>query len=261
MKPSALQQAIQFIGEKLGLAQPKIISPIPDYQVLTPALENYYKMDQMKADAAHKWNIEHANDPTPTPMQIHYPEWMANAPAKKTAVTITPTPGGANAQVLSAQTKRKPSGYETILSNLQKGFAKYGNPPIASHAADLAQLGYEVAQKGGDPYLPAALTLKETGGLSYGPAQAINNPAGIGPGIKYPDLTTAILGGGTSGINGGPQKGMRGVLFNGLYDDYYKSGNLQDFFKHYTPADAPGHNNPSYNEQINLMNQLLGYFE
>lgn len=173
---------------------------------------------------------------------------------------ISPLPDSQPVTLVKAAQASKPvAAYEEVLHNIKKGFNNYGNPPIASKAAQLAQLGVEVAQKGGNPYLPAALTLKETGGLRYGPAQEINNPVGIGPGIRYPNLDVAILGGGNSGVNGGPQKGLKGVLFNGLYNDYYKTGNLQDFFKHYTPEEA--HNNPSYQDQIELMQTLLDLFE
>lgn len=146
-----------------------------------------------------------------------------------------------------------------IKQNLDKGFKKYGSPPIATMSAALAEVGHEVAQRGGNPYLPAALTIKETSGLKHAPAQKINNPAGIGPGISYPNLDIAIRGGGTGGVNGAPQKGLRGVLQNPVYDEYYKTGNLVDFFKRYTPQES--HNNPSYAKQIQLTNEILSLFE
>lgn len=166
---------------------------------------------------------------------------------------------GVQAPTPTPAPKRPIPAVNIIKQNLDKGFKKYGSPPIATMSAALAEVGHEVAQRGGNPYLPAALTLKETGGLKHVPAQKINNPAGIGPGISYPNLDIAIRGGGTGGVNGAPQKGMRGVLQNPAYDEYYKTGNLVDFFKRYTPQES--HNNPSYAKQIELTNQLLRLFE
>ena len=139
-----------------------------------------------------------------------------------------------------------------IEKNIKKGYKKYKKkynlkeiPPIASMSAVLAKLGLELEKRGGDAYLPPALAIKETSALQHKPAQIINNPFGIGPHIKYPDLETSILGGGPD-----DQLGLKGVLENSAYDPYFKSGDLLDFFKTYTPTKDK--RNPSYeNTKIN----------
>lgn len=166
-----------------------------------------------------------------------------------------PTVGGGEKIPLRVPTPTPTTlAYKQILENIMQGYRAYGNPPIATASPHLATLGLELQQKGGNPYLPAALALKETGGLKYRPAQSINNPFGIGPGVAYPDIKTSILGGGVN-----KQRGLRGVLLSGAYNPYLQSGNLVDFFKTYTPVEA--HNNPSYTDQVALMNELLGFFE
>ena len=143
--------------------------------------------------------------------------------------------------------------------NISKGYKEYQNRynldevPIATKAPELARLGYEIEQRGGDPYLPAALAIKETGGLNYEPAKRINNPFGLGPHVSYPNLDVSILGGGPDN-----QKGLRGVLFGKRYRLYFDSGDLLDFFKKYTPT--TDERNPSYEKQIRQMNTYLDFF-
>lgn len=168
---------------------------------------------------------------------------------------VSPLPQ-AQAQAQEPQPTPQPQiNYEDVI---REGLTEWGKgtaPPIASASAQLAELGGELPHR----YLPAALSLKETGGLTTA-GQEEANPFGIGPGIKYPDPQTAIMGGGNMGADGGPQKGLKGVILNsGIYDDYLESGNLKDFFSHYTPDNV--HNNPGYDEQIQLINDLMAVFE
>lgn len=246
---TAWNQGIQRFGgvapKNQMIENPNVISPVSTSDQLTQGL--IYKI---KSDQQFEQNAK-----TPSnfvPKTVQYPAWMANAP------TPTSTPKQVVGKTMAATTPTPAPQYnattQEILKRIMAGYQKMGNPPIATQAGNLATLGAEVQRRGGNPYLPAALALKETGGLRYGPAQTINNPFGIGPGVKYPDLKTAILGGNN-------QQGLRGVLLNGIYDEYLKTGNLQDFFKRYTPVDAVGHNNPSYKDQIALMNELLSNFE
>jgi hypothetical protein len=246
---NAYEQALNNVkkwGSAFGInlgGQPKqMVSPLPENDTLDTPGKSFYVAQNQAREQAAKMPKENFS------ATLKYPEWMANrAPATAVKGAMTQKPMQTSA------------GYQQILNNIQRAFKQYGNPPIATQSAQLAQLGEEFQKRGGNPYLPAALTIKETGGLKHQPAQVINNPAGIGPGIKYPNLETAILGGGNSGINGGPQKGMKGVLLGGLYDEYLKTGNLLDFFKVYTPENV--HDNPSYKDQIQLMNQLLSMFQ
>lgn len=173
------------------------------------------------------------------------PEKMMS-PAVSGATVPTPTP--------------TPDMYNTIFQHYKSGFQKYGNPPIATQAANLARVGLDVYNKGGDPYLPGALTIKETSGLKDLSSQKLNNPAGIGPGIQYPSIQVGILGGGTGGPNGQPQKGLRGVLKEPQYNKYYQSGNLLDFFSAYTPA-GPQYGNADYATQISTINEFLDLFK
>lgn len=259
-----LGKAIGSIIQRMRPQDQKVISPVPVEQKMTSSLEHWYKMDQQRADSARKANQMGIRSAQNTQPNRYHPA-IGNGPQNRPSATPTPASkfvsnvlGAVKKPVSQAQTQGKPAPISQtraqILKNIQKGFERYGNPPIATMAAELAAVGEEVMQRGGNPYLPAALTLKETSGLKHVPAQRINNPVGIGPGISYPDLEVAIMGGGPQN-----QQGLRGVLTSPYYDDYYASGDLVDFFKRYTPQES--HNNPTYEEQIRLMNTLLDLFQ
>lgn len=132
---------------------------------------------------------------------------------------------------------------------LSKGFNQFSNPtpPISAYAPQLAQAGQNLP----DPLLPAVMSLMETGGMQH--MASGNNPFNIGPGISYPSPDVAILGGGPNN-----QQGLAGILKSGIYNDYIKSGNLEDFFKHFTP---PGGDNPSMEELLNRYMTLRSLFE
>lgn len=153
----------------------------------------------------------------------------------------------------------------SLEDQIKTGFANYGKGrevPMATASAQLAQLGQQLPHQ----FLPAALSLKESSGLlPGGPNQErmreYSNPVGIKVGgelIKYPSPQVAIAGGGNLGIDGSPQKGLTGTLLDsGYYKDYLNSGNLEDFFRVYTP---PGGANDSLQGQINTIMTLLSLF-
>jgi len=144
-----------------------------------------------------------------------------------------------------------------MIEALKKGFADYSaksnfENPLATMSAEMAS----AAEKNPlpDPYLPATMSLMETGGgknMKYE-----NNPFNYG-GDK-PDLNTAIDKiyqgiGSTAGVGTTDGNGM-----GGKYRDYLNSGDLQDFFKVYTPSADP--RNPNYDELMKRYTQLRGYF-
>ena len=161
--------------------------------------------------------------PTPTPMPTPTP-------------TPTPTP--------------QPVGTDM----LQAGFEKWRQPapPIATMSGQLAQTGEGLP----DPLLPAILALIESGGLTDSRMAEYSNPFGVmSPGtnnlVRYPDLQTAISGG-----NG--RLGFEGLLRpGGIYEDYLQSGDINDFFRHWTP-EGPGNPTPEELEQrYNILRSLF----
>ena len=145
--------------------------------------------------------------------------------------------------------------YAKVIEMGLQDWGKGSAPPMATQSASLAKLGSELPER----YLPAALSIKETGALSNSESARVkNNPYGIGPGVQYPDLETATLGGGPEN-----QRGLKGVLLGregepSKYKKYLDSGDLGDFFDTYTPDSDP--RNPKNDEQVAMMNQLLDKF-
>lgn len=141
---------------------------------------------------------------------------------------------------------------DNYIQNIQQGLTRWGKgtaPPIATMSAQLAQAGANLPHK----YLPAAVALKETGGLrDSAKARQLNNPYGMGPNISYPTLEQSIVG-------GGGKRGFKGVLEGPLYEKYRQSGDLKDFINVYSPPSV--HNNPSMNDQIATLSSLLSLFE
>ena len=135
-----------------------------------------------------------------------------------------------------------------MIAGLEKGFADYGlksgfENPLATMSAQMAQAQEENPLP--DPYLPATMSLMETSGGKH--MKYKNNPFNYG-GDK-PDLNTAI-----QRIN----EGIGNTSDTGLYKDYLNSGDMQDFFKTYTPSADPA--NPNYDELMKRYTQLRGYF-
>lgn len=157
--------------------------------------------------------------------------------AQSSAPTPTPTP-------VIPQNRRE------LADRIKKGLMKYDSTmPVATMSSQLAEAGEGLP----DPLLPAIMSLVEThGGRDITRGQNnIYNMLPTRAGISYPDLQRAILGG-----NG--QKGFRGVVTGGLYNDYLESGNLHDFFDTYSPASE----NASLSDQEKRYRSILEqYFQ
>lgn len=146
---------------------------------------------------------------------------------------------------------------EQVLAGLAARANGGAMPPIASNASALAELGNSLPTHI-DPFFPAALALRESGGgVTSGVPE--NNPFGIMSWdqqgnralAQYPDLQTSILGGGPQG-----QRGLAGTLKGGLYNKFLESGQMADFLNTYSP---PGEN-ATVEDQAALLNELLQYF-
>jgi len=124
-----------------------------------------------------------------------------------------------------------------------QGFNNYGSVPAANYANEFAASA--AANPLPDPYLPAVLAIMETGGgrnMAYE-----NNLTNWGmqdmPSIPY----------------------MIDRMYSGIgsrfpyYQDYMKSGNLQDFFNSYTPP-GPEHGNPTMDELLQRYNAIRQLF-
>ncbi len=138
-----------------------------------------------------------------------------------------------------------------LQQQIERGISKYDQTmPIATLSAPLAKVGQGLP----DSLLPVILALMESGG-GRNITSGANNLYNISPGqgITYPDLATAILGGGQRN-----QLGLKGVLEKN-YPDYLRSGNLTDFFSRFTPESDL--RNPSIEESIKRYNLLRTLFE
>ena len=137
--------------------------------------------------------------------------------------------------------------YSDIISRGMQNFSPGNVVPAASMSSQLATAGQGLP----DPRIAAVLSLMESGG---GQRMRNNNLFNLGPGIPYPDLQTAILGGGENN-----QFGFKGIMREGgPYQDYRQSGNLEDFFSIFTP---PGPGNPTIEELLNSYYELRKLFE
>lgn len=160
--------------------------------------------------------------------------------------------------------KRAEKYRKVVELGLEKYRAKGGhaNLPVSANARDMVQLEDEIYDKYPKypRYTVPALSLKESSG---GVRMRGSNPFGIGPGIKYPDIKTSILGGGNMGANGGPQMGLRGVIlgtpkYPTKYGDFLRTGRYEDYLGRYTPQSDT--RNAKIAEQVATMNQLRQYF-
>ena len=159
------------------------------------------------------------------------------------------------------QAKNIKEAPDDLEQKLLAGFKKYGKgtpPPIATQSANLAKAGRKIQQAGGDPLLPALISLKESGGGKF--QAGTNNPYGtIGTQngkrgfINYSSPEEALLG----GTERHPAGFTGNILKN--YGSYLKSGSLADFFSTYTPVSDP--RNPSIVDQVALYNKLRAYFQ
>lgn len=217
--------------ENQMIGNPNIVSPIPVTDQLTPGLVNYYQNDAARAA-----------DTTPStfqPKTIQYPDWMANAPASPPQA---PTADVLGASAQSPSPTPLPANLADIAKVIQHGLTAYGSPPVTQSSDALATAGQGLP----DPYLPAIISLIESGGgknVTRGDNNIYNMNANQG-GVVYPDINTAILG-------GDGHQGFKGIV-NKMYQDYINSGNVGDFFNKYSP---PSENAP-LNTQVDRYNSI-----
>lgn len=183
-------------------------------------------------------------------IQEAIPQWPSPSPSP----SPSPTPQGST---LGAQ--YNPSDLEKAISS---GLASsnFANAPISTLSAQLANAGSRMTGKG-DPYLPTIIALMESRGLLDPKPQAAANPYNIMLGghlVNYEGNPGLAIQGGqdTRGVN---RKGFAGILRpGGPYSDYLQSGNLKDFFAHFTPASDPL--NPSPDELVSRYQNLRQMF-
>jgi hypothetical protein len=174
-------------------------------------------------------------------------------PAPTPAPSPTPTP--------------KPQGITE--DQIKQGLLKFApNTPLATESGALAEASTKLP-KNVDPLLPAVVALMETrGGLDNQDSKKKTgknnffNLFGTQNGvprklIDYPDIRTSIVGGDNQGVK---SKGFVGTINeHPSYEAFRKSGNLEDFFIHYTP---PGeeHGNPEMSQLLERYQQLRDLF-
>ena len=168
----------------------------------------------------------------------------------KTRPLPTPTPAPQRPQ---APPRRS---VEDLTGTIQSGLERFSpGTPLASQSAQLAQAGQDLP----DQLLPVLVALAETRGGKdlLERTRGANNPFNImygGDLIDYPDLSTAILGGGGS-------RGFSGLMRpGGLYEDYRQSGDLSDFLSRFSPFGSE-YGNPEEEQQLSNYAYLRSLFE
>lgn len=201
-----------------------IKSPIPTMQFNdnnNPAFQQYRSREAMGEQNTTPANF--------APKTVQYPNWMANAPTQGVQGVQAPIPAASPLE-------------ETI----KRGLTAYGSP-LATVSADLATAGAGLP----DPLLPTIKAILETSG-GKAVTRGDNNIYNMLPtraGVNYPDYKTAILG-------GGDQKGFKGIV-ESLYQNYLKSGKLEDFINKFSP---PSDGNGTAQQQINKYNDIKGQY-
>ena len=135
-----------------------------------------------------------------------------------------------------------PPSQARFKEQLDRAFAKRGNPPLATTSAHMAQEGMRLQKAGLDPRMIYAIGIKETGGLKSG-GQKTSNAYGIGPHKNFAtpnDATTYFTD---------------LLLKSHYYDDYRKTKKPYDLLKRYTPVSDP--RNPAMKDQMNSLLQFL----
>jgi hypothetical protein len=218
-----------------------VLSPVPAYKSLADPQTMFQVQSNLALENDAKQRIVAGDTDQMNLPAIQYPDWMSNAPGAPSAPTM---PG----QLASVT----PSSYDPneVAKMIQSGFQKY-NPqvPAGKYAKEFAQAGEGLP----DQLLPAILAIKETSGGTK--ISHKNNYLNIGPEIDYPSPESNIVG-------GQGKLGFKGLLNTPAYKEYMKTGNLEDFFKVYTPhTDKNGKViNDSYAKQIQDYNKYRKYF-
>ena len=182
---------------------------------------------------------------------------LASSPAMSSSAQVrplmSPVSPGEGLIPPPPQAQVSPQVQPSLADLIASGLGKFSNSPvpIASMSGQLAQAGQGLP----DELLPTIMALLETGGGQRMTANNnLYNLQGTQDGrtkfIDYPDLQTAILGGNGS-------RGLAGTIKDpaGYYGDYLKSGNLEDFFKRFTPP-GEDYGNPGMEELVARYNAL-----
>lgn len=204
-------------------------APIPQEDVL----DSYAKRSN------HAWNQGMAG-------------W-AQPPVAEAAEAMLPTPTPTNVPMRYAP---------ATLDAISQGFSRFGGDvPISSAAKAFVQAGEELPDNI-DPYLPAVISLMETGGGRHnvGDYNAFNisgTQNGKRGFVGYPDYETAILGGPNGDVE---SSGFVGLISEGSpYAKFRETGRLDDFFRSYTP---PGeqYGNPSMEQLLDRYARIRRLF-
>lgn len=233
----------RFIAPQVPPSQPlergQTVSSFPGYQKPVPPPEqvDMNALGNLLGGAANKvGNFFSGLIPSKT---YHY-DFRSPAPQATGAPAATPTI--APMATATPAPSAPPSDLEGVI---RKAMAAYGNPPVATLSAELAQAGEGLP----DPLLPAIVSLKESSGgknLTH-PNNFVNI---LQPGkFDYPTPQSNI-----TGEHGDDRWSFKELLNEGSpYAKYRNSGDLADFFRPYTP---PGGANASLEDQIAMYNAL-----
>lgn len=154
---------------------------------------------------------------------------------------LSPLGMGAGGGKSSPEVQQQPDR-QRLMDAYAKGFEHFGNPPAATLSGLMVDESqkYPIFQK--YPFLPAALTILESGGGSnMGPRQLPHNITSWGinlpPGYFEPQSVEEVLLKTLSGI------GKR----TSAYEPFRQSGNLEDLGNIYAPdSDNPGTGGANY---------------
>lgn len=144
---SALQQAYNHVTTLLGsFGKPKVVSPIPQYNIMTPAMQNYVKVNESREQAARQVAAK-PPPATPAPKGFTYNATIANGPTQRQreAVQII-RQNNPNNKMSDAEIIAKYNQYgEKLLQGLAGGPTRAPSPtqtptrPAAKPTLDMSQ--------------------------------------------------------------------------------------------------------------------------
>lgn len=199
------------------------------------------------------------------------PDGVYRQVGQSPAPTAAPSVMGATTPVPSPSPSSTSFSPDAIKAGILNWSGGKTNVPVLNNVNDLYAAGQQFQKAGLDPYMPTILTLRETQGgrdntqnpTIYGDNNYTNirnirdsktgaiigqpnNPKSF---INYSSMADAL--GTTNNGHGLAHQ----ILNSGLYDNYLKSKNLQDFFKVYSnPSDKNG-SLPDQEANYNYMRQ------
>lgn len=125
--------------KKIGFGKTEIISPISERDFEdnnNVALQRYYS-DNVRAEEAAR-EAAQKPQPTQTPKQVQYPEWLANAPAQKNEAVLGDSTASTRSDevddFIARVRKEKPEAKNLTDVTLKKLYAKYGEEKLLSSA-------------------------------------------------------------------------------------------------------------------------------